>query len=231
MAFPILPILSSIGSGLSAGAGSESTTESSMESTTEGSSNIDRTEFSKKILRQLESLFGKNTLSKNMKVQTGAIKSQLRDVRTEPEFDVESFVNGIMTQANNTVGRQAAIATNLEEADTGGTQGTNSMAALLGNKIATDSAAQLAGIKADATARGTEIRQGQVDSSTANVIGLTGQLNKTFTDYLALLRGARTNQQQQTKEHTEGTSTSTTSSPFNPMEFLGGFLGGFKAPT
>ena len=53
--FPILPILSGIGQGLSAGAGSESTTESSMESTTTGTSDISRTEFSGKILKTLES--------------------------------------------------------------------------------------------------------------------------------------------------------------------------------
>lgn len=231
MAFPILPILSGIGSGLSAGAGSESTTESQMESTTTGSSNIDRTEYSGKILKALEGLFSKNAMKKNMKLSTSTLQKQLRQVENSPNFNITKYVNGIMEQANNTVGRSADIAMNLEEADTGGTQGTNSMAALLGNKIATDSAAQLAGIKSEATAKGNEIKQSQIDSETANTIGLTGQLNKTFTDYLALLRGARTNQQQQTTEHTEGTSTSTTSSPFNPMEALGGLLGSFKAPV
>ena len=231
MAFPFLPVLSAIGSGLSAGAGSESTTDSSMESTTTGESTIDRTEFNPKLLKTLEGLFNKKNLKGNIRSSRQAIRGQLKEVGQEPDFNVEEFVKGIMTQAGNTVQNQLDESINLTEADIGGTQGTNSAAALLANRLGTDAASQLAGIEAQAVGEGEKIRQAQLDSQTSSIVGLTSAQNKLFTDFLGLVRGARTNQKQKTREHTEGTSTSTTSSPFNPMEAMGGFLGGFKAPT
>jgi hypothetical protein len=230
--FPILPILSGIGQGLSAGAGSESTTDSSMESTTTGTSDISRTEFSNKILKTLEGLIKRGQLKKDQRLTRDSITSLIGTVTqgAQTPFDVEKFVDGIMTQANNTVGNELDIAKNLTQAEVGASQGSNSMLALLGNKLATDAAAQLAGIEADATARGVEIAEGQQQSDVQSIMGLTQGLRAMSTDYLQILRGARTKQHQETEEHTEGTSTSTTSSPFNPMSALGGLLGSFKAP-
>jgi hypothetical protein len=229
----LLPLLSGIGQGLSAGAGSSSTTDSSFESTTDGTSQINRTELPPGILKALQSILNRRRLASNMRVGTGALRGQLKTLQenTANPFNVEDFVNGIMTQANNTINNQASEAINLGESDIGGTQGNNSMSALLANKIAIDSASQLAGIKADATARGEEIARQESQLGIEGTVALTGQMNKGLTDFLALLRGAKTKQNQKTTEHTQGTSTSTTSSPFNPMEFLGGVLGSFKAPT
>lgn len=231
MALPLLPIFSALGSGLTAGAGSTETTDSSMESTTTGSSDINRTEFSNKLLKSLEGLFNKKNLKGNFKSSRSAIQGQLAEVQGQPDFNVEEFVKGIMTQANNTVGNQLEESINLTESDIGGTQGTNSMAALLANRLGTDAASQLAGIEAQAVGEGEKIRQAQLDSQTNSIVGLTGAQNKLFTDFLGLIRGARTKQNQKTKEHTTGTSTSTKESPFNPISAVGGFLGGFKAPT
>ena len=230
--FPILPILSGIGQGLSAGAGSESTTESSMESTTTGTSDISRTEFSGKILKTLEGLIKRGQLKKDQRLTRDSLTALIGSVTqgAQTPFDVDKFVDGIMTQATNTVGNELEIAKNLTESEVGASQGSNSMLALLGNKLATDAAAQLAGIEADATARGVEIAEGQQQSDVQSIMGLTQGLRAMSTDYLQILRGARTKQHQKTKEHTEGTSTSTTSSPFNPMSALGGLLGSFKAP-
>lgn len=233
MTFPFLPILSALGSGLSAGAGSESTTDSNMESTTTGNSTINRSELDNRTIRALTQLLTPNKLAKNQQLTNTALRSQLNTVTQNAQnpFDIEAFVNGIVTQAKNTIGNATTEGINLMESDIGGTQGTNSMAALGANKMATDAAAQLSGMTQDATARGYEIAAGQQQSNTESILGLTGQMNKNFTDFLTLLRGAKTHQTQKTKEHTEGSSTSTTSSPFNIMEGLGGMLSSFKMPT
>jgi len=233
MAFPFLPLLSALGGGLTAGAGSETTTDSSMVSDTSGTSSIDRSELSPEIIKALESMFGKNALNKNMNKTQQALSGQLKQVQRDANhpFDVNAFVGGIMKQANNTIDNQSEQSINLAESDIGGTQGNNSMAALLGTKIATDAAAQKAGIKADAVAKGTQIADQGKQLNTEATIGLTGAMNKGFTDFLTLLRGAQTNQTQSTSEHTEGTSTSTQSSPFDWMSGIGGLLSGFKMPT
>lgn len=228
--FPILPLIGSLGSFLGGGAGSSQTTDTNYSSDTSGTSNIDRTEFSPEMLKALEGLFGNGNLQKQFDTSQSALSGQLQQVQKQgaQPFDVAAFVAGINKQANNTIDNATEQGVNLAESNIGASQGKSSMAALLASKLGTDAAAQKAGITSQATAQGTQIQQAGEAQTTQSILGLTGAMNKSLTDFLSILRGAKTNQTQNTTEHTEGQSTSTTDTPFNFLGGLGDLLGSFK---
>lgn len=228
MVFPILPILGGLGSLFSGGAGSDSTTTSNFDSTTTGTGEINRTELPPEVLSALQKLFTGGQLQTNQNEVQGALTGSLGAVAQDQSkpFDIASFVNGITKAATNTATNDLNKNLNETEAGIGGTQGTNSMAALLGERLKTDAAAQVAGVTSNATAQGQQIAQNQLTGDVTSTIGLTSAMTKNITDLLTLFRGASTDQTQKTSEHTVGTSTSSTSQPFNWMSGIGGLLTG-----
>lgn len=229
----LLSFLPLVGSFLSGGAGSESETSQNYESTTTGSSTINRTELPPEVLAAMATLFSGGQLEKNQADVQGALTGQLKNVTESQKnpFDIGAYVSGIMKSAENTANNDMAKSINATESSIGGTQSNSSMAALLANRMRTDTAASLAGIKGQATAEGTALATQQQQSGTESIMGLTGAMSKNLTDMLQLFRGAQTTQKQRSKEHTEGEGTSTTSSPFNWMKGLGDAFQGFKMPT
>lgn len=228
--FSMLGALGGLFSGMG---GSTSETQQNFESTTEGTSNIDRTELSGKLLRSLENLFNKGQLKKNQKAVQGSLTALLQDNAegAKEDFDVDAFVNGIMQQATSVATMDLDKNINLAEGAVGSTQGNNSMAALLANRLRNETSANLAGVKAQAVAEGTKIADEKDSAATERAVALTGMMTNNLSTFLQLLRGAKTKQTQKTKEHTVGSSTSSTSQSGDILSGLGGALSSFKPPA
>lgn len=103
-------------------------------------------------------------------------------------FDVEGFVSGIMTDAQSRSRSGLESDINGLASSVGGTGAGNSMVALLNQRLRDDSAANLAGVQAQATAQGEAIRGRQSEElATLAQSGAQGMLG-----LLSGLLGART---------------------------------------
>jgi hypothetical protein len=114
-----------------------------------------------------------------------SVNRQLTDFN-KTSFDPTAFVNGITQAATSTAMGQQESDINQLEAGTGGTTGTNSAAALLANKIRTNTASQIAGVRSSATAQAQQI----VGQRAQTAAGLSSSLNDSIGGMLQLLEGA-----------------------------------------
>lgn len=95
-------------------------------------------------------------------------------IQGNANFDVSSFVNGIVGSARNRGEQTLQEQNSAFAARAGGTAATNSMAALLAQRGRNDLEANLAGIAAQATAQGEGIRQSGLSSSVNALTGTAG---------------------------------------------------------
>lgn len=95
-------------------------------------------------------------------------------IRGNANFDVESFVNGIVGGARNRGEQTLQEQNSAFAARAGGTASTNSMAALMAQRGRNDLEANLGAIAADATAKGEGIRQSGLNTSVNALTGTAG---------------------------------------------------------
>lgn len=89
------------------------------------------------------------------------------------DFDIGSFVDGIMGDATQRINRNLQGSTNSLASQVGGTAGENSNVALLTQQLAGDAAGQLAGIRSQAVGQGQDILRGNAQTI-AQTLGITG---------------------------------------------------------
>lgn len=119
-----------------------------------------------------------------------AVAGQLSSV-TAPgaDFDPHAFVAGIMKAATSNATYDQESSLNKIASSTGGTADTNSAAALLSNRVRNATADNLAGVQADATARGQEILKTHADT----ISGLAASQDQGLNTMIgALLQGQET---------------------------------------
>lgn len=183
-------------SGVSAGTQNTSqtgTTTGKESSQTAGTT----TNYSSNVLASLDAILGAQlgngmAGTGNVAGATDALKGrlqQVQDLANKPAFDVNGYVSGI-TEAAATAGQSdldSRINTMLS--GTGTSEGGNSMAALLGNKLRNENAANLAGVKANATAQGQQIAQAEQTSITGQISGLSQDIMGNISNLLAAAKG------------------------------------------
>jgi hypothetical protein len=144
------------------------------------------------ISSMLQTALGSNGFDTAQDALTGRL-SQVQQQAAQPGFDVDSFVNGIMQQANATAQMDMDSQINSNASAIGGTSGGNSMAALLENRIRNDTAANLAGIQAQARATGQQIQTQQQSALTDQIGNLSGGIAGQIMNLLQTTRGAEEN--------------------------------------
>lgn len=134
-----------------------------------------------------------------------ALMQQLSEVSAmDPNFDTDSFIKGIMDQASSVVASDLESGTGGLESRIGAGESSNSAAALLSAKLRGAAAANLSGIKAQATAQAADIASRTAESKTTQLGQITGQLQQGTNTLLNSLLSAS-----QTESSTEsGTTTS-----------------------
>lgn len=121
----------------------------------------------------------------------GVVDNRLNEVAsTGKDFDVEGFVNGIMKQAGSRATSSLESGTSAITANSGGTVDSNSMSALLENRLRQDTADNLAGIQSNATAQGEQIRRTGQESKTGQITALNANSNDSLATLLQSLTGA-----------------------------------------
>lgn len=89
------------------------------------------------------------------------------------DFDIGSFVDGIMGDATQRINRNLQGSVNSLASQVGGTAGENSNVAILTQQLAGDAAGQLAGIRSQAVGQGQDILRGNAQTI-AQTLGITG---------------------------------------------------------
>lgn len=183
------------------------------------------TNFSADILAQLDQILSSQLGTGGAAdTATTALTERLKQIQTQasqPAFDVQGYVNGITQQAAATTQADLDSRINAILSATGSSEGGNSMAALLGNRLRNDAAANLAGIQASATAQGNQLLQQEQSNLTSQISGLSGDLVSSLNSLLSAAKGgtqtttgaattASTQQQQQT-----GTTQTSTQETLN----------------
>lgn len=202
----------------------------SFERITKTESEATATDLSPELLKELESLF-MSTLGSGQFEQTGsALSSRLQQLMGragEDQFDVAGFAKGITDQAVAGAGLDLESSINGMMSASGSSIAGNSMGTLLANKLRNQTAANLSGIAAQATATGEGIRQAQQQGLTEGIMGLSGALSGQIMDLIKSTRGARNHGTAKSKEHTKGKGTISESGGSNPFSFFGDLLGSF----
>lgn len=185
-------------------------------SETRGTSAIEKNELSESLIKELEKLTGGrlDSFGTTEKALTGVIQS----ASSAPKFDVDSYVNGVMSSATARATGELESNINKTADAAGGSESGNSMVALLGNRLRNDTNASLAGINAEATATGTRLAAETETSRTQNILGASQGLSQDTLGILQLLRGASTTQGQTMHEQTVGKSDSRTNSSDDGMK-------------
>lgn len=145
-------------------------------------------------------------LFKNMSTNNDVVQNQIASVAGGPDFNVDEYVNGIMTGATDQAKQGLESDLNSLSAGIGATSKSNSAAALLGSKIKTQVGASLAETKAQATAQGTQLKQQGQDSKTNSIAGLSSATTGQLSTMLQTLLGANETTQQNTVQNTSGTN-------------------------
>lgn len=185
---------SSSGTSNTSGSTSQTGTTSGNEaSTTTGTT----TNYSSQVLASLDAILsqqlGDGTAGTgNVSGVNSALQERLKQVQelaAKPAFDIEGYVGGI-TQAAQ-VASQSELDSRINGmlSSTGASEGGNSMAALLGNKLRNETAASLAGVKANATAQGQQIQQAEQANLTTQISGLSSDIMGNLNSLLAAAKG------------------------------------------
>lgn len=207
---------------------SKSTQSFSRDSTT--TTNATAQDLSPDLLKSLEALFKGQIGGSGFSDSTGAIDTRLKQLSQQalqPQFDVAGFASGISRQAEAAAGLDLESSINGMLSASGGSEGGNSMNALLANKMRNTTAANLAGISSQATATGENIRQTQQNSITSGIQGLGGTLADQLLKLIQGTRGASNTGQSTSHEKTKGTGTDTSTSSTNPFTAIGNIFGSF----
>lgn len=221
---------------LGGGSGSKSTTSGNQKSTTrtQGSTTANRREYSDGFLAALEQ--STSDALGSSAVGGAALRGQIEKVQAANlggeaiPFDMDAFVRGVTDQASNLITNQANSNIQQTASATGGSTSGNSQAALLASRINNDAAANIAGVRQQATAQGAQIkaslRDQQVNelaSGTQQLAGLQSSVDAGLATLLNALRGGETYQEVSTDETTNasGSGTQTQRTPFNWTKGLG----------
>lgn len=208
---------------------SESTTTENFEVDRDSNTKAWGKDLNDELLAQLEKLMGTQVGSGQAEMASGALATRLQQLLAMSEekgFDVNTYRDGVMKQA--VAGARLDLESNLNGlmADVGSSTGSNSMAALLENRMRNMTAANLAGINSEATATGEGIRLEQQKAITEGINASSGNLASQIMAIIQATRGASQRGESVTKEHSEGTSTSHTKSSGSSGGGLGGFFSG-----
>ena len=206
-------MLGQIGGLLSGLFGGSSGSSGSFNSTTRATTNASSKDLSPELLKSLESLFKTQVGGEGFGDATEAVSGRLKqlvDQSNAPGFDVAGFAKGITDQA--TAGAQLDLESGINDmlSRSGITESGNSMGALLANKLRNQTAANLSGISAQATATGEGIRQSQQSQITEGIEGTSQTLLSSILELIGKTRGADTTGTSTTDSKTSGTQKSKT---------------------
>lgn len=164
----------------------------SQDSTATGSEASTQTSlgFAPEVMAQLNALLSETTGAGGLIAAQNALTTQLRE-RGGNNFDVDKFVSGIMADATARTRGGLETGVNLAETATGGTEGSNSMAALLASRLRNDATANLAGIEQEATATGHQIAGQRSNELTS----LSSGINEGVLGLISSLAGAQSQSQ------------------------------------
>ncbi len=140
-----------------------------------------------------------------------AAKQRLSEItQSGSDFDVNKFVDGIMTSANDTVRDKLGSDMAVMAGSVGASGRSNSNVALLNGRLKTQAASNLAGINADAVAKGTQIKQSLDESKTAQIGALSQSTDSGLNGILnSLLQASETQVQNQNQLTNQSGSTQT----------------------
>lgn len=120
---------------------------------------------------------------------TGDRAMMNRGISAMGDFDVDSYVNGTLMQARATQGTALDELLGSVFSRVGGVEGNNSASTLLANRARNDSAANLAGVEAQARATGADLVRKNLESMT----GAVGQMGAQLLPQIAaILKGGET---------------------------------------
>lgn len=174
--------------------------------------NASSTDLSNPLLTSLEALLGKTLNSGGFTNANNAIGTRLKQLSAQakqPQFNVDKFAAGITKQATSAADLDLTSAINGILSKTGTTESGNSASALLANKLRNQTAANLAGISAQATATGEQIREGQQGQLTEGIGNLGNSLVNEILGLLQSTRGARQSGTSTTNESSFGSGSGT----------------------
>lgn len=157
--------------------------------------------FDSTTLAGLQSLVQQLTGSAGAGAANDTLSSQVANLG---KFNAEDYVAGVKSSAQATADQNLDSAIGTTQAGIGGTESTNSAAALLGNRLRTDSASSVAGQVAQAQQTAAGISQG-------NVAAAQGAVNSQQSFLSTLLDALKGGTATTTATSTGGTTTSGTS--------------------
>ena len=210
-------------SGLFGGGSNAQKSETTNETIT---SNKQGQQYSDAILTQLENLLGNVLGGDWFSTAQSGLSGRLEQVQTQaarPAFDVDAFVNDTMQRASSAAQFDLESGLNKLFSATGTSEGDNSMTALLSNRLRTDTAANMAGIAAQARSTGEQILSQQQQGLTSEVSTLSNSMVNQILGLLDVGKGANVSSTEtQTKQsQTSGTAQENKSL----MDRINGVLG------
>jgi len=185
-------------------ANTKETTNTTQKET--GVSTGTRQEFSDAFLKNLESvalgaLSGSNLNRAAMAGEVGRISE------TPISFDPNAFVRDTVRGAESAISGKLESDVNQTMSAVGGSTSGNSQAALLANRLRTDAANSVAGVRASATATGQQLASELSRSRTEQLSGVTTAMDAGLATLLNALKGGETAQSVQDTNVTTGTQT------------------------
>lgn len=190
------------------------TSNTSFDKLTQGK----QTDLSPELLAQLKALFGSATGGGGMEEAEAAQRERMRQIQ---DFDAQGFADAITDQAKAFAGLDLESGLNAMASKVGGSANSNSMVALLGNKLRNTTAANLSGISSSARMQGEQFK-------TEGIGAMSSGISKQILELIGATRGAET--QGALDEKGKQSGTSKTESPFNIGDFFD-ILGKFIKPT
>lgn len=202
---------------------------------TAGSQSANRREFSDGFLQQLE-LIARDALGSNAQTSS-TLRDALQTASAPVDFDADAYIKGVTDSARTAGQIKLAGDINSTVSATGGSTSGNSASALLANRLATETSANVAGINAQARGNAAQIESELNKNRVQSITGITDSVNSNLTSLLAALRGAETQQDTTSKENSVANSQQTatgqtltsskgkTSTPFNWAAGFGNLFG------
>lgn len=150
--------------------------------------------FEAGIMDQLNALLGGAIGDSELGAGQTAINTRLQQLAAEGSgagFDPNAYADRVTAAAATRAQGDLESRINSMQSQVGGTETGNTMAALLGQRLRTDAATEIAGVRASAEAQGQQIRQQQQQSTTDQMLGLQGAGSDTLQGLITALRGAQ----------------------------------------
>lgn len=175
--------------------------------------------FDAKVMSELNSLLMSATGNAGISGAQASLAermSQIADRGAGTNFDPVAFADAIAGQASTRLQGDVESKINSLQSAIGASEAGNSMARLLGSRIRNDAASELAGITADARARGEQLRAGLDESVTSQLTSLAQSSGGLLTSLIGSLAGAQSttqsNERTNMAQTAAGTQASSTSS-------------------